>query len=146
MSSVIPSAVPSAVRDLAPLPLSMGAITLQQLKNVGATLVLDDFGTAYSSLSYVTRFSFDKIKIDKSFTQGLLQRADCSAVIASVLTLARGLGIAVNAEGVESIEQFEVLRAAGVDQVQGFLFSRPQPLAALDFSVLERTARSKAAA
>jgi diguanylate cyclase (GGDEF)-like protein len=119
-------------------------VMIQQLKNIGAAIVLDDFGTGYSSLGYVTRFSFDKIKIDKSFTQGLLDRADCAAVVASVLTLARGLNIAVNAEGVETKEQFELLRAAGVDQVQGYFFSRPRPLAELDFSALEQKAEAAA--
>jgi diguanylate cyclase (GGDEF)-like protein len=121
-------------------------VMIQQLKNIGAAIVLDDFGTGYSSLSYVTRFSFDKIKIDKSFTQGLLGRADCAAVVASVLTLARGLGIAVNAEGVETKEQFELLRAAGVDQVQGYYFGRPCPLAALDFSAPRQKVQTEAAA
>ena len=78
-------------------------------------------------------YPFDKIKIDKSFTQGLSNRADCAAVVASVLTLARGLDIAVTAEGVETREQFELLRAAGVDEVQGYLFGRPTPVGELSF-------------
>jgi diguanylate cyclase (GGDEF)-like protein/PAS domain S-box-containing protein len=109
---------------------SYGAV-IQQLKNIGVSIVLDDFGTGYSSLSYLTMFPFDKIKIDRSFTQGLSNRADCAAVVASVLTLARGLDITVTAEGVETKQQFELLRAAGVDQVQGFLFGRPTPIAEL---------------
>ena len=99
-------------------------IMIRQLKNIGISIVLDDFGTGYSSLSYLTRFPFDKIKIDKSFTQGLSSRADCAAVVASVLTLARGLDIAVTAEGVETEEQFELLRSAGVNHVAR-LFIRP---------------------
>ena len=67
---------------------------LQQLKNIGVSIVLDDFGTGYSSLGYLTTFPVDKIKIDKTFTQGLIERAECAAVIASVLTLARGLSFA----------------------------------------------------
>ena len=78
------------------------SVVLQQLKNIGISIVLDDFGTGYSSLSYMTKFPFDKVKIDKSFTQGLTNRADCAAIVASVLTLARGLDIAVTAEGVET--------------------------------------------
>jgi diguanylate cyclase (GGDEF)-like protein/PAS domain S-box-containing protein len=112
-------------------------VMIQQLKNIGVSIVLDDFGTGYSSLSYLTRFPFDKIKIDKSFTQGISDRADCAAVVASVLTLARGLDIAVTAEGVETNEQFELLRAAGVNQLQGYLFGRPVPVAELDFSARE---------
>jgi len=112
-------------------------LVIQQLKNIGITIALDDFGTGYASLSYLLLFPFDKIKIDKSFTQGLLTRADCTAVVASILTLARGLEIAVTAEGVETDSQFELLRAQGVNYVQGYLFGRPRPLAELDFSALE---------
>lgn len=121
-------------------------LVIQQLKNIGITIALDDFGTGYASLSYLLLFPFDKIKIDKSFTQGLLTRAECRAVVASILTLARGLEIAVTAEGVETNSQFELLRAQGVDYVQGYLFGRPCPLAELDFSALELIARADEAA
>ena len=122
------------------------SVVIQQLKNIGVTIVLDDFGTGYASLSYLTMFPFDKIKIDKSFTQGLSSRVDCAAVVASVLSLARGLDIAVTAEGVETKEQFELLRASGVDQVQGYLFGRPSPVADLNFPALERVGRTEEAA
>jgi len=108
-------------------------LVLQQLKNIGVSIVLDDFGTGYSSLGYLTAFPVDKIKIDKSFTQGLIERAECAAVIASVLTLARGLDIATTAEGVETEEQYDMLRAAGVNTVQGYLFARPRPVSELSF-------------
>jgi diguanylate cyclase (GGDEF)-like protein/PAS domain S-box-containing protein len=121
-------------------------LVIQQLKNIGITIALDDFGTGYASLSYLLLFPFDKIKIDKSFTQGLLTRTDCMAVVASILTLARGLEIAVTAEGVETNPQFELLRAHGVNYVQGYLFGRPRPLAELDFSSLELIARADEAA
>ena len=121
-------------------------LVIQQLKNIGITIVLDDFGTGYASLSYLLSFPFDKIKIDKSFTQGLLTRADCMAVVASILTLARGLEIAVTAEGVETNPQFELLRAQGVDYVQGYLCGRPRPLAELDFSALELIVQADEAA
>ena len=103
--------------------------TIRQLKNLGITVSLDDFGIGYSSASYLTNFPFDKIKIDKSFIQGAEQRRDCAAVIASVLALARGLEIAVTAEGVETEHQFQMLRKAGVEYAQGFLFARPSPQA-----------------
>ena len=119
---------------------------IQQLKNIGITIALDDFGTGYASLSYLLSFPFDKIKIDKSFTQGLLTRTDCMAVVASILTLARGLDIAVTAEGVETNPHFEQLRAQGVDYVQGYLLGRPRPLAELDFSALELIAQADEAA
>jgi len=124
---------------------SYGAV-IQQLKNVGISIALDDFGTGYSSLSYLTTFPFDKIKIDKSFTQGLSSRADCAAIVASVLTLARGLDIVVTAEGVETRQQFELLRVAGVHQVQGYLFARPCPVAELNFPALERKGQAVEAA
>jgi diguanylate cyclase (GGDEF)-like protein/PAS domain S-box-containing protein len=119
---------------------------IEQLKNIGVTIALDDFGTGYASLSYLLMFPFDKIKIDKSFTQGLLTRTDCMAVVASILTLARGLEIAVTAEGVETNPQFEMLRAHGVDYVQGYLFGRPRPLAEIDFSGIESSAQADEAA
>ena len=121
-------------------------LVIQQLKNIGVTIALDDFGTGYASLSYLLSFPFDKIKIDKSFTQGILTRTDCRAVVASILTLARGLEIAVTAEGVETNPQLELLRAHGVDYVQGYLCGRPRPLAELDFSALELIAQADEAA
>jgi diguanylate cyclase (GGDEF)-like protein/PAS domain S-box-containing protein len=100
-------------------------VVIRQLKNLGISIVLDDFGVGYSSSSYLTRVPFDKIKIDKSFVQGFPQRRECAAIIQSVLALARGLDMSVTAEGVETREQFEALKAAGADLVQGYLFGRP---------------------
>jgi EAL domain-containing protein (putative c-di-GMP-specific phosphodiesterase class I) len=119
---------------------------IRQLKDIGVTIALDDFGTGYASLSYLLMFPFDKIKIDKTFTQGLLTRTDCRAAVASVLTLARGLDIAVTAEGVETVSQFELLQANGVDYVQGYLFGRPGPAAEIDFDALETMEGLSAAA
>jgi diguanylate cyclase (GGDEF)-like protein len=115
---------------------------MRQLKNLGISIALDDFGTGYSSMSYLTKFSFDKIKIDRSFTLGLGNRTECTAVISSVLTLARGLDIKVTAEGVETPEQFKLLQDAGVDLLQGYLFGRPVPVAALDLSGVPRVERA----
>jgi diguanylate cyclase (GGDEF)-like protein/PAS domain S-box-containing protein len=106
--------------------------TIRQLKNLGISMALDDFGTGYSSVNYLANFPFDKIKIDKSFTQGVLNRRDCKAVVASTLALAQGLGTVTTAEGVETEEQLEYMRAAGVDLVQGYLFGRPVPISQLD--------------
>ncbi|MGB9118493.1 bifunctional diguanylate cyclase/phosphodiesterase [Bradyrhizobium sp.] len=106
--------------------------TIRQLKNLGVSVALDDFGTGYSSVNYLTIFPFSKIKIDKSFTQGVLDRRDCKAVVASTLALAQGLGIVTTAEGVETEEQFEYMREAGVDLVQGYLFGRAVPISQLD--------------
>jgi len=117
-------------------------VMLKQLKNIGVSIVLDDFGKGYSSLGYLTTFPVDKIKIDKTFTQGLSKRIECTAVVSSVLTLARGLDISTTAEGVETEEQFELLRAAGVNFVQGYLLGRPVPMSELDFSSAQADGRA----
>ena len=115
--------------------------TLQQLKGLGITISLDDFGTGYSSLRYLTTFPIDKIKIDKSFTQNIIHRADCAAVVASVLALGSGLDVATVAEGVETRQQFDILRASGVKYVQGYLFGAPCPAAEIDFKRFDGTRR-----
>ena len=106
---------------------------LRQFKNLGISIALDDFGTGYSSLSQLMMFPFDKIKVDKSFTQNLTKRTECAAIIAATLTLARSLDIATTAEGVETVEQYRLLRLAGVTSLQGYLFQPPCPSAELDF-------------
>jgi diguanylate cyclase (GGDEF)-like protein len=106
--------------------------TIRRLKNLGISMALDDFGTGYSAVKYLTIFPFDKIKIDKSFTQGVLDRRDCQAVIASTLALAQGLGIAITAEGIETEAQFDYMRKAGINLAQGYLFGRPVPAEQLD--------------
>ena len=106
---------------------------LRHFKNIGITIVLDDFGTGYSSLSQLAMFPFDKIKIDKSFTQNLTKRSECAAIISATLTLAQNLNIATTAEGVETVDQYRILRLAGVTSLQGYLFKRPGPSAEIDF-------------
>jgi diguanylate cyclase (GGDEF)-like protein len=105
---------------------------MERLKSIGISLALDDFGTGYSSLSYLTTFPFDKIKIDKSFISNLTKRHQSSAIISSVVTLARGLDMSVTAEGVETREQFERLRTLGVNFAQGYLLGRPMPIDELE--------------
>jgi diguanylate cyclase (GGDEF)-like protein len=102
--------------------------TIRQLKNLGLSIALDDFGTGFSSINYLTIFPFDKIKIDKSFTKGILSRGDCKAVVASSLALAKGLGIITTVEGIETEEQLDYMRAAGVELAQGYLFGKPVPI------------------
>ncbi len=109
---------------------------LRQFKSLGITIVLDDFGTGYSSLSQLAMFPFDRIKIDKSFTQNLTKRSECAAIISATLTLAQSLDIATTAEGVETVDQYRVLRLAGVTSVQGYLFKRPGPVSELDFNAI----------
>jgi EAL domain-containing protein (putative c-di-GMP-specific phosphodiesterase class I) len=105
---------------------------MQKLRSIGVSLSLDDFGTGYSSLSCLTAFPFDKIKIDKSFIGNLTKHDKSSAIISSIVTLARGLDMSVTAEGVETSEQFEQLRALGVNFAQGYLLGRPVPIDQLE--------------
>lgn len=107
---------------------------MRRLKNLGVSIALDDFGTGYSSLAQLTMFPFDKIKIDKSFTQNLGLRPECAAIIAAVITLTQKLGITTTAEGIETLEQFRELTLAGVDTAQGYLLDRPLPAADIDFN------------
>jgi diguanylate cyclase (GGDEF)-like protein/PAS domain S-box-containing protein len=106
---------------------------LRQFKALGITVVLDDFGTGYSSLSQLAMFPFDRIKIDKSFTQNMTKRSECAAIISATLTLAQSLDIQTTAEGVETVDQYRLLRLAGVSSLQGFLFKRPGPASEIDF-------------
>jgi diguanylate cyclase (GGDEF)-like protein/PAS domain S-box-containing protein len=107
------------------------AATLHALRRFGVRIALDDFGTGYSSLSHLRGFPFDKIKIDRSFVKDLSQRRDCTAIVTAISSLARSLGIATTAEGVETAEQLDFLRAQGCTQAQGFLFSPARPIADL---------------
>jgi diguanylate cyclase (GGDEF)-like protein/PAS domain S-box-containing protein len=108
--------------------------TLRRLKSLGLSIVLDDFGTGYSSLTYLHMFPFDKIKIDKSFVHELPSSAECAAIVCAVIGLGSSLGIGTVAEGVETQEQFALLRVAGCRQAQGYLFSHPVPAAELTFA------------
>jgi diguanylate cyclase (GGDEF)-like protein len=119
-------------------------LTIRQLQNLGVLVVLDNCGTGSAPASYLTSFPFDKVKIDRSLTQGLTNRRDCPAVVASVLALARGLGIATAAAGVESSGQFGLLQAAGVDFAQGSLFGLPMPHCELDVDAAIPLARNVA--
>jgi diguanylate cyclase (GGDEF)-like protein/PAS domain S-box-containing protein len=110
--------------------------TLRELRRLGVCLSLDDFGTGYASLSYLLRFEFDKIKIDRSFVQRLGIQVHAESIIRSILTLAHNLGMRVCAEGVETAAQLEFLRDERCDEAQGFLFS--QPLAPQELDDLSR--------
>jgi diguanylate cyclase (GGDEF)-like protein/PAS domain S-box-containing protein len=100
---------------------------LSALKAQGIQISLDDFGTGYSSLSYLRRFPFDTIKVDREFTFALGAEKQASAILEAVGVLARGLDLAVVAEGVETEEQLRSLRSQGCTYVQGFLIGRPIP-------------------
>ncbi len=102
-------------------------ITLHQLHSLGVRISMDDFGTGYSSLSYLQSFPFDKIKIDQSFTRNIDRNSDALAIIHAVSGLGISLGMTITVEGVETKEQLELIRAEGCNEVQGYLFSTPQP-------------------
>jgi diguanylate cyclase (GGDEF)-like protein len=119
--------------------------TLHQLRGLGVSVSLDDFGTGYSSLSYLRKFPFDKIKIDQSFVRELSKRDDCTAIVRAVADLARTLGMATVAEGIETLDQLHELRDLGCTEGQGFLFSRPLPAAETLGLIESREAARRAA-
>jgi EAL domain-containing protein (putative c-di-GMP-specific phosphodiesterase class I) len=106
-------------------------LAMRRLKALGVRLALDDFGTGYSSLLYLRRFPFDKLKIDRSFVLSIEKAADAAAIVHAIVSLGRGLGMKVTAEGVETAEQALFLRAAGVHAMQGFRFGKPMSAAAI---------------
>ena len=112
--------------------LEHAELSMLQLKGIGVCFALDDFGTGYSSLLYLRRFPFDKLKIDSSFVRSIEKAADAAASVHAVVSLGRGLGMKVTAEGVETAEQHLFLRAAGVYSMQGFRFGRPVVAAEID--------------
>jgi diguanylate cyclase (GGDEF)-like protein len=120
--------------------------TLHQLRSLGVGISMDDFGTGYSSLSYLRSFPFDKIKIDQSFVRGLDKNSDAIAIIHAVSGLGIGLGMTTTVEGVETKEQLDLVRAEGCTEVQGYLFSKPQPAAEVPRLLASFGKKKKAAA
>ncbi len=96
-----------------------------RLKALGVRLALDDFSTGYSSLLYLRRFPFDKLKIERSFVRSIERAADAAAIVHAIVSLSRGLGMQVTSEGVETGDQQLSLRAAGAHSMQGYRFGRP---------------------
>jgi diguanylate cyclase (GGDEF)-like protein/PAS domain S-box-containing protein len=119
---------------------------LHQLRELGVSISMDDFGTGYSSLSYLRSFPFDKIKIDRSFVKDLAQRSDCVAIVRAISGLGRSLNITTTAEGVETTDQLDWLRAEGCNEVQGFLFSAAKPAAEVAQLLLKFGQRASKAA
>lgn len=103
---------------------------LHQLRALGVRISMDDFGTGYSSLSYLRSFPFDKIKIDQSFVREIVDNSGDAAIVSAVVGMGISLGISTTAEGVETAEQLERLRAEGCTEVQGYFLGRPMPASA----------------
>ena len=110
---------------------------LHEFRERGVRISMDDFGTGYSSLSYLRRFPFDKIKIDRSFVTDVERGGDALAIVQAVNSLAGSLRMATTVEGVETLAQLAAVRQAGCHEVQGFVFSEPQPAAAMDRLIAE---------
>jgi diguanylate cyclase (GGDEF)-like protein len=105
---------------------------LEEIRELGVGIALDDFGSGYSSLSYLQSFPFDKLKIDGSFVAHLGKSENTAFIIQAMVALGRALNLSVLAEGVETEEQRTLLRIAGCDEMQGYLFARPMPRQAID--------------
>ena len=100
---------------------------LRALREDGANISLDDFGTGHSSLAYLSRLPIDTVKIDRSFVNAMTGSADATSIVSTIISLAQALRLKVVAEGVETEEQAQLLRLLRCDQMQGYLFSPPLP-------------------
>jgi EAL domain-containing protein (putative c-di-GMP-specific phosphodiesterase class I) len=112
---------------------------LHQLRAVGVRIALDDFGTGYSSLSYLQRFPFDKIKIDRCFVSDIAEPGGSSPIVQAVVNIASARNMTTTAEGVETSQQMELLRALGCTEMQGYLFSPARPAAEIRRLLLGRS-------
>jgi EAL domain-containing protein (putative c-di-GMP-specific phosphodiesterase class I) len=113
----------------------------RRLNRAGVRIVIDDFGTRYSSLAYLQLLPISGIKIDQSFVRELGVRSSSASIVSAMVGIARGFGLTLVAEGVEKQEHVDALRAFGCDVMQGYLFSRPLPAAEVDH-YLERYSAS----
>ena len=118
--------------------------TLERLQRLGVSIALDDFGVGYSSLSYLTAFPFNKVKIDKSFIDRI-GRSETLAVLGSIVQLAKTLNLSIVAEGVETYEQVEKIRSLGIALGQGYFFSKPVPFGELLLQALSESERQAVA-
>lgn len=108
---------------------------LHELRTLGVRIAMDDFGTGYSSLGYLRAFPFDKVKIDQSFVRHMGEDREAAAVVSAIIGIGESLGITITAEGVETAEQLDRLRAEGCSEAQGWLIGRPMDAASLAASV-----------
>jgi predicted signal transduction protein with EAL and GGDEF domain len=105
---------------------------LDELRALGLKLALDDFGSGYSSLTYLQRLPFDKLKVDRAFVAALDHSANAGVIIQAIIALGRALNLSILVEGIETEEQRVLVRLAGCDEMQGFLFARPAPREEID--------------
>jgi predicted signal transduction protein with EAL and GGDEF domain len=118
--------------------LDRAAVAIGEIRALGVRISLDDFGTAYSSLSWLRRLPIDQVKIDRSYVSGIEHEEKDFAIVKSVVDLARSFNRDIVAEGVESGAQLELLRDLGVKYAQGYYFARPMPAARLDINQLNQ--------
>ena len=118
---------------------------IAELRAMGIKVALDDFGAGYSSLIYLRRFAFDKIKIDRSFLVSMETSGEAAILVHSIVHLGRALGLQVTAEGIETEEQQRFLQAVGCHQLQGYYFARPCPVDQLDKYLVDYSQRQVAA-
>lgn len=108
--------------------LAQAIVTLNSYRAMGVQLAIDDFGTGYSSMSYLQKLPFTRMKIDKSFIDGLPHDSDSVSITRAIVGLAKNFGLSVTAEGVERGEQLQFLQQEGCDEIQGYYFAKPMPL------------------
>jgi diguanylate cyclase (GGDEF)-like protein len=117
---------------------------LRAVRDMGVNIAIDDFGTGYSSLSYIARLPLNSVKIDRSFTSGMVRSPQDTAIVTTIIALGRSLNLRVVAEGVETAEQSQLLKLLNCDEAQGYLFSKPLPAA--EIAPLLRTLAQEARA
>jgi len=123
---VVPSLLGSEITESAFMEdIEYANTTFKELRDIGMSISVDDFGTGYSSLSYLKRLPVDNLKIDISFIRELGKDPDAEAIVSAIITMANALSLKTIAEGVETEEQWKILRLLGCDIIQGFYFSRP---------------------
>jgi len=119
--------------------ISKNIETMSKLKDLKLKLAIDDFGTGYSSLSYIKKFPIDKLKIDKSFVDGIPNNEEDNIIVKTIISMAHNLGFKVTAEGVETKEQFDFLRTYKCDEIQGYYFSKPVSIEKIQEYLKENT-------
>ncbi len=112
---------------------------MRALRLLGVRFSLDDFGTGYASLSYLKKFPFDQLKVDRSFVRDIMTDPDDAAIIRAIIAMGRSLRLSVVAEGVESEEQYAYLIEHGCTLFQGYMFGRPQALPQFESMLDERS-------